>query len=362
MGANGSMKRRFATARLGVVLAAVLICQVAGSTVTRAQARPGASEQGSEFLGNSFPADAAKTRGSSQEWETPAPNSDDTRSKVVGGEVARPGEFPWQVALILADSPKEDSFRGLFCGGTLIAAKWVLTAAHCTYESNPESASLPPIEMAPGKMNVYVGSVDFVHGERVPVKSIIRHAYNRKTRENDLALVELAAEPPVERGAKPIKLAQRAGMNAIVVGWGSTERGIVPSGLRGLADRLLYADMQFKETQDCNRYYVIDRREKLAKLLVLQGKSPAEVREGLDRLLPISATLVTDRMFCAGTDGSQDACFGDSGGPLVIKSRDGYVQVGIVSWGPDGGCGLASLFGVYVDVAQYQDWIAETAK
>jgi hypothetical protein len=68
----------------------------------------------------------------------------------------------------------------------------------------------------------------------------------------------------------------------------------------------------------------------------------------LDKWLPLSTVQVTDNMFCAGTDGAQDACFGDSGGPLVIKSQDSYLQVGIVSWGPDEGCGLADLFGVYV--------------
>ena len=35
----------------------------------------------------------------------------------------------------------------------------------------------------------------FPHGERIAVRRIIRHQYNRKTRENDLALLELAAEP-----------------------------------------------------------------------------------------------------------------------------------------------------------------------
>lgn len=361
MGPINRMNRRFATAQCGIVLAAWIIGQAFGSTIAAAQAGAGDKEQVSDLLGNSFPADAAKSRGSSPEWQTVSPSRDDTRSKVVGGEAAKPGQFPWQVALIRADSPKEDSFRGLFCGGTLVAGKWVLTAAHCTYEGNPESASLPPVEMAPGTIDVYLGSIDFAHGERVAVRRIIRHQYNRKTKENDLALLELAVEPLVERGA-PIKLSQRAGANAIVVGWGSTDRGIVPSAHRGLADHLLYAPMQFKETWECNGYYVIDRRKKLAKVLVLQGKDPVEVREALERLLPMSATPVTDQMFCAGTDGSQDACFGDSGGPLVIKSRDGYVQVGIVSWGPDGGCGLTNLYGVYVDLERYQDWIAAVVK
>jgi secreted trypsin-like serine protease len=340
--------------------AVALACAASSHAFGQVQTQPAtANPEPIELRWNAhLPADAARARASSPEWETAKPDPNDTRPKVVGGKPAKPGEFPWQVALILSDSPREDSFRGLFCGGTLIASRWVLTAAHCTYEGNPESATLPPVEMAPAKVDVYVGSIDFSHGRRISVKNIIRHQYNRKTRENDLALLELAAES--ETGI--IKLSARAGAFARVVGWGSTQRGIVPPALRERADKLLYATLDFKETLDCNRYYVTDRRNRLSRLLLLQGKSQDEARAVLDTWLPLSTVQVTDNMFCAGTDGAQDACFGDSGGPLVIKSQDSYLQVGIVSWGPDEGCGLADLFGVYVNLERYTDWIAENTR
>lgn len=50
------------------------------------------------------------------------------RSRIVGGERARPSELPWQVGFRY-DGPY--SRTNIFCGGTLIDKKWVVTAAHC---------------------------------------------------------------------------------------------------------------------------------------------------------------------------------------------------------------------------------------
>lgn len=51
----------------------------------------------------------------------PAPES--TVERVVGGEVAQRNGHPYQVALIINNAG--------FCGGSIISADWVLTAAHC---------------------------------------------------------------------------------------------------------------------------------------------------------------------------------------------------------------------------------------
>lgn len=43
--------------------------------------------------------------------------------RIVGGQESEPGQWPWEVALFIDNA--------WFCGGSLISASFVLTAAHC---------------------------------------------------------------------------------------------------------------------------------------------------------------------------------------------------------------------------------------
>lgn len=48
------------------------------------------------------------------------------RGRVVGGEGAAAGAWPWQAALY-----RDGDFQ---CGATLIHAQWLLSASHCFYQ------------------------------------------------------------------------------------------------------------------------------------------------------------------------------------------------------------------------------------
>ncbi len=70
--------------------------------------------------------------------------------EIVGGQPADPGEYPWQ-ALVLPG--------GFLCGGSLIHAQWVVTAAHCMYDQNGNL-------FTPGQISVRLGEYHLVrhHG------------------------------------------------------------------------------------------------------------------------------------------------------------------------------------------------------
>jgi secreted trypsin-like serine protease len=258
--------------------------------------------------------------------------------RVLGGTAASIEEFPWQVALI---HDGQDLHEGQFCGGSVIAPTWVLTAAHCVFDLEEGTTLVPP-----SSINVYWGSASLEGGGRiVDVKRTIPHeGYSPVTSDNDIALVELAE--PI--GAGPIRLAtpdiapllERVGSLATVTGWGEYHPDFdAEAEAAGLSDTGAFGDRRPTELQSVALPIVdLDKCEH-----ALSHYDP-DLDEG---------------EICAGRIRQGiDACNGDSGGPLQARDADGrFVQVGIVSWGER--CSRGGYYNVYTRVSAFADWIAD---
>jgi len=237
--------------------------------------------------------------------------------RIVGGRKALPGEFPYQIALMRRPSnwtPRYVLTFHVFCGGSVIADKWILTAAHC----------MPGV--TPDMLRVVAGTTDISNEKnltKIEVEKIFVHEqYTDKA--NDIALLKL--KTPVSKTsngfANSICL-PRPGANFKGAGVLSGFGHMIENG-DATSPHLNTVTVDLLEDRECMKY---------------------------------GPTYKVPEMLCAGwMKGGKDSCQGDSGGPLAYRQPNGqYVQVGVVSFGA--GCARAGTPGVYVRLSNYIDWI-----
>ncbi|XP_069026135.1 vitamin K-dependent protein C isoform X1 [Embiotoca jacksoni] len=231
---------------------------------------------------------------------------------MVGGEVGKKGESPWQVLLLNA--------RGRFkCGGVLIDKSWVLTAAHCLQTTT--------------RIRVRLGDYERLRDEDTEITlSVIqtfKHPnYNSQTVDNDIALLRLETPAPSSDYIVPVclpdrKMAERVlhlnGTPTVVSGWGNDDLDS-----SHFSSALNVINIPLVSHSICSH-----------------------------QMFPHN---ITDNVLCAGVLGQKmDACEGDSGGPMVTLYRDTWFLIGLVSWGE--GCGKEDKLGIYTKVSNYKEWI-----
>ncbi|KAM4631962.1 prostasin [Discoglossus pictus] len=238
-------------------------------------------------------------------------------SRIVGGVDTTPGQYPWQVSITYNNDP--------VCGGSLISAQYVLSAAHCFPDDHVTSGYA--VKAGVNQLNSLEDS------QLVSVDVVKKYPYySEDSSSGDLALVHLANPVTTSATVAPISLPSSGvqfppGYKCIVTGWGHIRRGVTLPNPKTMQA----GEVALISRQTCNCLYHIQ---------------------------PSSDTLssIQQDMICAGSaQGTVDACQGDSGGPLACYVDNQYYLAGVISWGDE--CGAANRPGVYIMVSVYADWI-----
>ncbi|KAM3598915.1 uncharacterized protein V6R79_024150 [Siganus canaliculatus] len=225
-------------------------------------------------------------------------------TRMVGGEQAAVGAWPWQV--ILSNG----------CGGSLITDQWVLTAASCFLSSDNVSVIL-----GTNTLDTLSNSSVVRSASRVELHPV----YSSQALDHNVALLLLSSPVNFTDHIRPVCLASEDSAIAVgttmwITGWGYMYMGVNLPPPRWLQQ----VTVPVMSNQECDQTYL----------------------------------TVTEDMMCAGGQAGRGPCNGDGGGPLVLRSGSRWVQAGVLSFLSQNRCRRGNAPIGFSRVSRYQRWIS----
>ncbi|KAK2086807.1 hypothetical protein P7K49_032714 [Saguinus oedipus] len=249
-------------------------------------------------------------------------------SEIVGGRPARPHAWPFMVSL--------QRRGGHFCGATLIAPNFVMSAAHCVNDVNFRS------------VQVVLGAHNLRQRERTrqtfSVQRVFENGFDPTRLLNDIVLLQvpLDGDPRTTVESEMGKL--RLGMGKDTI---TAPRDAPLNGSATINTNVRVARLPAQNQGPDNG----------ARCLAMGWGQRGTRRPVANVLQELNVTVVTS--LCRRSNvctlvrrRRAGICFGDSGGPLVcnglIQGIDSFIR---------GGCGSGFYPDFFAPVAQFADWI-----
>ncbi|KAL2091015.1 hypothetical protein ACEWY4_013278 [Coilia grayii] len=235
--------------------------------------------------------------------------------RVVGGSVATPHAWPWQISLQYLSGGRYHHT----CGGSLIRRGWVMTAAHCV-----DSSRTWRVVLGEHDLNSDSGREQIISVSRVYIHSGWNSASVAKG--YDIALLRLSSEATLNSYVQLATLPPSGQIlpNAnpcYITGWGRTSTG------GSLSAKLKQASLPIVDHQTCSSS-------------------------------SWWGSTVKTTMVCAGGY-AESGCNGDSGGPLNCSVGGRYVVHGVTSFVSSSGCNTTRKPTVFTRVSAYIGWIEQ---
>uniref|UniRef100_A0A2M4CIL6 Putative trypsin-like serine protease n=1 Tax=Anopheles darlingi TaxID=43151 RepID=A0A2M4CIL6_ANODA len=262
---------------------------------------------------------------SSAKWienlQTNNGHSEGPSRRIVNGEEATPGQFPYQVLMLIEFPNLGSPSSSLISGGSVLTVNYILTAASTFFNGDAQATGGTAVMGAHNQM-IQEPSQQLIRFDASGITIHPQYVDNYPNIRNNVAVARLNSPMTFNDRVQPIRLPARSdtrqfqGFMGTIAGFGRTAPDADAS------DVLLYVSNPIMMNAFCMARWDY-------------------------------VTVQPDNV-CMSGDGGQSSCPGDDGGPLVVNDG-GHLQIGISSI--DGNPCSIGLPSIYTRVIPFLAWI-----